>query len=53
MGEVELPKMFQLDDVTEREVWMAYDNFKKQLPHEMDWLEREKAIREYCDHEGI
>ena len=42
--------MGSLDD---RAKWQAYEAFKKALPPELDWRERERAIREYCDREGV
>jgi len=37
----------------DRDKWQAYEAFKNSLPSEMDWREREKALRDYCDKEGI
>ena len=38
---------------SEREIWQAYEAFKNSLPADMNWREREKAIKEYCEKEGI
>jgi len=38
---------------SERDIWLAYEAFKNSLPPEMNWHEREKAIKEYCEREGI
>jgi len=41
------------DDRSEQDIWRRYESFKNSLPPEMNWREREKALKEYCDKEGI